>query len=65
MDGLFDSVCGRNLENEGKAEPEQRRIVEAIETHFTRLDAAVGALKRAQGALKRYRASVLKSAAEQ
>jgi type I restriction enzyme S subunit len=44
--------------------PEQRRIVEAIETHFTRLDAAVDALKRVQANLRRYRASVLKAACE-
>jgi type I restriction enzyme S subunit len=39
--------------------PEQRRIVAEIETQFTRLDAAVAALKRARGNLKRYRAAVL------
>ena len=44
--------------------PEQHRIVEAIETHFTRLDAAVAALKRVKANLKRYRASVLKAACE-
>ena len=44
--------------------PEQRRIVAEIEKHFTRLDASVAALKRAQANLKRYRASVLKSACE-
>jgi type I restriction enzyme S subunit len=44
--------------------PEQRRIVAEIETHLTRLDAAVAALKRAQANLKRYRASVLKAACE-
>jgi type I restriction enzyme, S subunit len=43
---------------------EQRRIVEAIETQLTRLDAAVAALERAQANLKRYRASVLKAAVE-
>lgn len=43
---------------------EQRRIVEAIEQQFTRLDAGVVALKRAQTALKRYRAAVLKAAVE-
>ena len=35
-----------------------------IEKHFTRLDASVAALKRVQTNLKRYRASVLKSACE-
>ena len=44
--------------------PEQRRIVDAIETQFTRLDAAVAALERIQAALERYRASVLKAACE-
>jgi type I restriction enzyme S subunit len=43
---------------------QQRRIVEAIETQFTRLDAAVASLERAQANLKRYRASVLKAACE-
>ena len=42
--------------------PEQRRIVAEIETQFTRLDAAVAALRRAQANLKRYRASVLRAA---
>ena len=44
--------------------PEQHRIVAEIETQFTRLDASVAALKRARANLKRYRASVLKSACE-
>lgn len=43
---------------------EQRRIVEAIEEQFTRLDAAVAGLKRVQQQLKRYRAAVLKAACE-
>ena len=43
---------------------EQQRIVAAIEEQFTRLDAGVAALKRAQAALKRYRAAVLKAAVE-
>ena len=43
---------------------EQRRIVADIETQFTRLDASVAALRRAQANLKRYRASVLKDACE-
>ena len=37
---------------------EQGRIVAEIETQFTRLDASVAALRRAQANLKRYRASV-------
>ena len=43
---------------------EQHRIVAEIEKQFTRLDASVAALKRAQANLKRYRASVLKVACE-
>ena len=44
---------------------EQHRIVAEIEKQFTRLDASVTAwLKRVQSNLKRYRASVLKSACE-
>ena len=41
---------------------EQQRIVEEIEKQFTRLDAAVAALRAAQARLKRYRASVLNAA---
>ena len=44
--------------------PEQRRIVAAIEHHFSRLDAAVASLERAQANLKRYRTSVLKAACD-
>ncbi len=43
---------------------EQHRIVEAIESQFTRLDDAVATLERVQRNLKRYRASVLKAAVE-
>ena len=43
---------------------EQERIVSAIESYFTRLDAAVASLERVQQNLKRYRASVLKAAVE-
>jgi type I restriction enzyme S subunit len=43
---------------------EQHRIVEAIESYLTRLDAAVALLERLQRNLKRYRASVLKAAVE-
>jgi len=46
------------------SEDEQRRIVAEIEKQFTRLDAGVAALQRVQTKLKRYRASVLKSACE-
>lgn len=44
--------------------PEQHRIVEAIESYFTRLDDAVATLERVQRNLKRYRTSVLKAAVE-
>jgi type I restriction enzyme S subunit len=44
--------------------PEQHRIVEKIEELFSDLDAGVTALQRAKANLKRYRASVLKSAVE-
>lgn len=44
--------------------PEQHRIVEAIESYFSRLDDAVATLERVQRNLKRYRASVLKAAVE-
>lgn len=43
---------------------EQARIVEAIESYLTKLDAAVAALERVRANLKRYRASVLKAAVE-
>lgn len=43
---------------------EQRRIVAEIEKQFTRLDAGLAALWRAQSNLKRYRAAVLKAACE-
>ena len=45
-------------------EDEQHRIVAEIEKQFTRLEAGVAALKRAQANLKRYRAAVLKAACE-
>ena len=43
---------------------EQHRIVDAIESYFTRLDDAVATLERVQRNLTRYRASVLKAAVE-
>ncbi len=43
---------------------EQQRIVAKIEELFTRLDAGVAALKRAQANLRRYKAAVLKAACE-
>jgi len=42
--------------------PEQHRIVAAIETQLTRLDAGVAALKRARANLRRYKAAVLAAA---
>jgi type I restriction enzyme, S subunit len=42
----------------------QRAIVASLEEQFSRLDAGIAALKRAQANLKRYRASVLKAACE-
>ncbi len=44
--------------------PEQRRIVEALETQFTRLDAAATSLERAQANLKRCREAVLQAVVE-
>ena len=45
-------------------ENEQKRIVAEIEKQFSRLDEAVGNLKRVKANLKRYKASVLKAAVE-
>ncbi len=42
----------------------QRQIVAQIEKQFTRLEAGVDTVRRAQGNLKRYRAAVLKAACE-
>ena len=44
--------------------PEQHRIVAEIEKQLTRLDASVAALERVRANLRRYRASVLKTACE-
>ncbi len=43
---------------------EQRRIVEALESHLSRLDSAVASLEAAHSKLKAYRGSVLKAAVE-
>lgn len=43
---------------------EQKRLTEAIDSYFTRLDDAEATLERVQRNLKRYRASVLKAAVE-
>lgn len=63
----FSSISGKQLrEIPINLAPlaEQYRIVGAVESHFTRLDAAVSALERVRVNLKRYRASVLKAACE-
>ena len=63
----FEAIRGDNLRSHPfplAPLPEQHRIVAEIEKQFTRLDASVESLKRAQANLKRYRASVLKSACE-
>ena len=54
----------RNIEIPFAPKEEQNLIVEKIEELFSQLDAGVAGLKRAQTALKRYRASVLKAAFE-
>lgn len=43
---------------------EQQRIVEAVDSYLSRLDAAVASLVRMRAKLKAYRASVLKAAVE-
>ncbi len=43
---------------------EQRRIVDAVESYLSRLDAVATSLERTQAKLKAYRASVLKAAVE-
>lgn len=43
---------------------EQKRVVEEVASYLTRLDDAVATLERVERNLKRYRASVLKSAVE-
>lgn len=44
--------------------PEQVRVVDAIDSYLSRLEAAVVSLDRARATLKAYRASVLKAAVE-
>ncbi len=46
------------------APEEQQRVVDYLDEQLSRLDASVAALHRVQANLKRYRASVLKSACE-
>ena len=63
----FKAISGKQLRSHPAIVPpieEQHRIVEAIESYFTRLDDAVATLERVQRNLKRYRASVLKAAVE-
>lgn len=43
---------------------EQQRIVDSIDSYFSRLDDAIATLERVERNLKRYRASVLKAAVE-
>ena len=43
---------------------EQRRIVETVDSYFTRLDGVAATLERVRRRLKRYRASILKAAVE-
>lgn len=43
---------------------EQQRIVDALDSYFSRLDDAIATLERIERNLKRYRASVLKAAVE-
>lgn len=63
----FKAITGSVLRNqEIPLAPltEQEHIVERIESLFSQLDAGVAGLKRAKGALKRYKASVLNAACE-
>ncbi|MDE0337632.1 MAG: restriction endonuclease subunit S [Caldilineaceae bacterium] len=63
----FEAIRGDDLRSHPIPVPpiaEQHRIVAEIEKQFTRLDASLTALKRAQANLKHYRASVLKAACE-
>ena len=63
----FEAIRGNDLRSHPLSLAplaEQRRIVAEIEKQFARLDASVASLKRVQANLRRYRASVLKSACE-
>lgn len=65
--GAMQNISLENVKNVELPLPpldEQRAIVAEIEKQFTRLEAGVGALKRVQANLKRYRAAVLKAACE-
>ena len=54
----------RQLQIRAAPLPEQHRIVECIDSYFTRLDATDATLERVKTSLKRYRASVLRAAVE-
>ncbi len=63
----FDAIGGETLRSHGVEVPpraEQDRIVDALESYLSRLDAAVANLERVQAKLKAYRASVLKAAVD-
>jgi len=63
----FLEISARNFSNLPIPIPppsEQHRIVAKLEELFTKLDAGIEALKKAQAQLKRYRQSVLKAAVE-
>lgn len=63
----FPEISGKNARKIPLPLPstdEQKKIVEAVETQFARLDDAVAALQRSRTRLKRYRASVLNAACE-
>ena len=63
----FRAISGAQFRSHSVVVPpvqEQHRIVEAIESYFTRLDDAVATLERVQRNLNRCRASVLKAAVD-
>ncbi len=63
----FLEISARNFSNLPIPIPppsEQHRIVAKLEELFTKLDAGIEALKKAQAQLKRYRQSMLKAAVE-
>lgn len=64
----FEAVSGSHVRSHmiGYAEGRvfQQRLVDHLDLQFSRLDAGIAALKRAQANLKRYRASVLQAACE-
>jgi type I restriction enzyme S subunit len=64
---LYPAVRPKDIAAFAFASPrrsEQSRIVAEIEKQFSRLDAAIAALKRLQANLKRYRSAVLRAACE-